>query len=75
MPTNVIRLKTAIKTALQANLPGATAEQIAALETTSAAIAAAIIVEILDVNITYTTGLAAPPSGGAVTGSFTYTIS
>ncbi len=41
----------------------------------SGKIAQAVMAEIKEITITYTTGLLAPSGGGAVTGTFTYTIS
>lgn len=36
--------------------------------------ASAVIDEIKETDVIYTTGLTTPPGGGAVTGSFTHTI-
>ena len=68
-------LKDAIKMAMLNNLTDASSKQITEIETLAGAFADSIDAFVKGIQITYTTGLATPSGGGAVAGTFQYTIS
>lgn len=68
-------IKKGIKDAFTSVMDQADADREGALDKVADKIADTVIEAIKSVQITYTTGLVAPPTGGAVTGKFTYTIS
>lgn len=70
MALNQLRLKTKIKAAFQAEQTEES-DYNASLDRISDKIAQAVIDEIKDLKINYTTGLIAPNGGGPVTGSLT----
>ncbi|MDR2472139.1 MAG: hypothetical protein LBD53_01065 [Tannerella sp.] len=72
--TSSDRLKTAIAIALRAEQAEQNDAE-ASLDRIAGAIAAAVVVEIKNLQIVYSAGLVAPPGGGAVTGVFNCTIS
>ena len=67
-------IKSEIKSAFTAVMNQETDRE-GALETVASKLADAVINAIKSQQITYTSGLAAPSGGGAVTGRFNYTIS
>lgn len=75
MPLDKTALKSAMIAAFTANLPGITADQTTALDTTCGAIADAIDTYVKAIQITYTSGLTTATGGGPVTGTMVYTIS
>lgn len=72
MALNIARLKAAIKAAMYVERLEEEDSELSA-DRFAEAIAAAVIYEITQAKITYTSGLTAP--NGAVTGTFTNTIS
>ena len=70
---NIAELKADIKAALD-NTSDTVVDPAAGREQTAEAIAAAVVKQLKNIQITYSTGLIAPPSGGPVTGMLNYTI-
>lgn len=74
------RLKAAIKAALDADSPinqdnaADNTHLVSKREAFASALATAIIDEIKQATIIYSTGLSTPPGGGVVSGTFTHTI-
>lgn len=71
---DVNRLKLKIKQAFEAE-QNEEADHNASLDRISGKIAQAVVEEIKQAKINYTTGLVAPSGGGLVTGTITHTIS
>lgn len=73
MPLNQVRLKNKIKAAFQAE-QSEQSDYNASLDRISDKISQAVIEEIKELKIMYSTGLTTPSGGGPVTGTLTHTI-
>ena len=70
---NETQLKAEIKAALDST-SDTVIDPAVGREQAAEAIAAAVVKQLKNIQITYTAGLVAPPSGGPVTGVLNYTI-